>query len=60
MTQPAQTPERTRARKAAERQRRREAGLVAVTVYTYPECRDAVRRAAEKLTQAAALDRKDQ
>jgi hypothetical protein len=49
MTTPAE-------RKAAERQRYRDAGLVAVTVYVKPEDRQAIHDLAERLRPRSAAD----
>ena len=38
-------------RKADERERRKDAGLVAVTVYVYPESRGLLRRYVDRLNQ---------
>jgi hypothetical protein len=46
-------------RKAAERQRYRDAGLVAVTVYVKPEDRQAIHDLAERLNAVNTSDRCD-
>lgn len=46
-------------RKAAERQRYRESGLVAVTVHIYPESRELLRKYVKRLNERSAPDTKD-
>ena len=51
----AQTPAQ---RKAAERQHRKEAGLVRLELYVHPEDREAIRSYAARLASKRAKERK--